>query len=60
MVLKITLTSGTGFPVIPKSIYFNLQDQKTYIPTIRYNANSSNVPVLSAQVTTQGPFWYVP
>jgi hypothetical protein len=54
----------TGFPVIPKSINgFNLQASRKRLiyPLSEYNANSSNVPVLtSAQVTTQGPFWYVP
>lgn len=55
----------TGFPVIPKSINgFNLQasrPKRLIYPLSEYNANSSNVPVLtSAQVTTQGPFWYVP
>ncbi|OAB27661.1 Starch-binding associating with outer membrane [Flavobacterium fryxellicola] len=55
----------TGFPVIPSSINgFNLQPtrpKRLIYPLSEYNANSGNVPVLtSAQVTTQGPFWYVP
>jgi hypothetical protein len=55
----------TGFPVIPGSINgFNLQPsrpKRLIYPLSEYNANSGNVPVLtSAQITTQGPFWYVP
>ncbi|MBB1192237.1 hypothetical protein DNC80_00940 [Flavobacterium sp. SOK18b] len=55
----------TGFPVIPGSINgFNLQPsrpKRLIYPLSEYNANSGNVPILtSAQITTQGPFWYVP
>jgi hypothetical protein len=55
----------TGYPVIPGSINgFNLQPsrpKRLIYPLSEYNANSGNVPLLtSAQITTQGPFWYVP
>ncbi|MCK8141527.1 SusD/RagB family nutrient-binding outer membrane lipoprotein [Flavobacterium sp. I-SCBP12n] len=55
----------TGYPVIPGSINgFNLQPtrpKRLIYPLSEYNANSANVPILtSAQITTQGPFWYVP
>jgi hypothetical protein len=55
----------TGFPTIPGTINnANIQPtrpKRLIYPLSEYNANSANVPILtSAQVTTQGPFWYVP
>jgi hypothetical protein len=55
----------TGFPLISATINnANIQPsrpKRLIYPLSEYNANSANVPVLtSAQVITQGPFWYVP
>jgi hypothetical protein len=55
----------TGYPVIPGSINgANLQPsrpKRLIYPISEYNANSANVPNLnSADIITQGPFWYVP
>lgn len=55
----------TGFPRITSTINnANIQPsrpKRLIYPLSEYNANSANVPVLTAaQITTQGPFWYVP
>jgi hypothetical protein len=55
----------TGFPAIPGTINnANIQPtrpKRLIYPLSEYNANSANVPILtSAQIITQGPFWYVP
>lgn len=55
----------TGFPTIPSTINnANIQPsrpKRLIYPLSEYNANSANVPILtSAQIITQGPFWYVP
>jgi hypothetical protein len=55
----------TGFPTITSTINnANIQPsrpKRLIYPISEYNANSANVPILTAaQITTQGPFWYVP
>lgn len=55
----------TGFPTITSTINnANIQasrPKRLIYPISEYNANSANVPILtSAQIITQGPFWYVP
>lgn len=55
----------TGFPTITSTINnANIQPsrpKRLIYPLSEYNANSANVPILTAaQITTQGPFWYVP
>jgi hypothetical protein len=55
----------TGYPVIPGSINgVNLhasRPKRLIYPISEYNTNSAHVPnLLSADIITQGPFWYVP
>jgi hypothetical protein len=51
----------TGFPVIPGQLMdstCNLQDQKIDLSLSEYKLVMCQLT--SAQITTQGPFWYVP
>lgn len=54
----------TGYPVIPNPIspvVYPTRPKRLLYPASEYSSNPGNVPdISSAQVTTQGPFWYVP
>ena len=54
----------TGYPVIPNPIsalVYPSRPKRLLYPSTEYSNNPSNVPNLgSADVITQGPFWYVP